>query len=194
MRPTIRLVLIALAAIIAAHLGDRWAWTHLVQPDIYSHDFGRMLRTVGYLPAWLVVAVGIWLETRDRRTALLIGLVPTAGGAFCAVLQVLLRRERPGLHGGHYYFRPFHDRLLHGSEFGLPSSHAMVAFSGAWLLCRLYPRAWPVWVALATACALSRVAAQAHFLSDVTVGAVAAWFLVAVIWERWGRGAATSSR
>ncbi len=183
MRLTVRLLLIALVAIVAAHLGDGWAWTHLVKPDIYSHDFGRMLRTVGYLPAWLVLALGIWLETRDRRTALLIALVPTAGGALCAVLQVLVRRERPGLHAGHYYFRPFLDRPFHGSEFGLPSSHAMVAFSGAWLLCRLYPRASPVWLALAVACAISRVAAQAHFLSDVTVGAVTAYFLVAVIWK-----------
>ena len=194
MRLTVRLVLIAVVAIVAAHLGDRWAWTHLVKPDIYDHDFGRMLRTVGYLPAWLVLALGIWLETHDRRAALLIALVPTVGGLLCAILQVVLRRERPGLHAGHYFFRPFHDRPLHGSEFGLPSSHAMVAFSGAWLLCWLYPRAWPVWLALATACAISRVAAQAHFLSDVTVGAVAAWFLVAVIWRWYGRAAATSSR
>jgi membrane-associated phospholipid phosphatase len=183
MRTPARLALLSIAAIIAAHLGDGWAWMHVVKPDIYDHDFGRMLRMVGYLPVWLLIALGIWLQTRNRRTALLIGLVPTIGGALCAVLQILVRRERPGLHAGQYYFRPFQDRPLHGAEFGLPSSHAMVAFSGAWVLCRLYPRAWPVWTALAAGCALSRVAAQAHFLSDVTVGAVAAYFLVAVIWK-----------
>ena len=188
MRTQVRLAILAIVAIIAAHLGDGWAWTHLVQPDIYDHDFGRMLRTVGYLPIWLAVALGMWLQTRDRRTSLLVGLVPTAGGALCALLQLVLRRERPGLHSGHYHFRPFHDRPLHGAEFGLPSSHAMVAFSGAWLLCRLYPRAWPVWIALALGCALSRVAAQAHFLSDVTVGAVAAYFLVAAIWSATEKG------
>ncbi|MGH7593027.1 MAG: phosphatase PAP2 family protein [Gemmatimonadales bacterium] len=184
MRTPVRLVVVAIAAIVAAHLGDHWAWMHLVKPGIYDHDFGRMLRTVGYLPIWLVLALGLWLQTGDRRRALLLGLVPTAGGGLCAVLQVVIRRERPGLHQGHYFFRPFTDRLLHGAEFGLPSSHAMVAFSAAWLLCRIYPRAWPVWLALAAACALSRVAAQAHFLSDVTVGAVAAYFLVAVVWNR----------
>lgn len=182
MRTSLRLALLATVAIIAAHLGDTWAWTHLVKPDIYDHDFGRMLRTVGYLPTWLVLAAGIWMQTRERKTALLVGLSPTAGGALCAMIQVLVRRERPGLHAGHYYFRPFVDRPFHGSEFGLPSSHAMVAFSGAWMLCRLYPRASPVWLALATGTAVSRVAAQAHFLSDVTVGAVAAYFLVSVVW------------
>jgi membrane-associated phospholipid phosphatase len=194
MRTAVRLALVSIVAIIAAHLGDGWAWMHIVKPDIYDHDFGRMLRMVGYLPVWLLIALGIWLQTHDRRTALLMALVPTAGGALCAVLQVLLRRERPGLHAGHYYFRPFPDRPFHGSEFGLPSSHAMVAFSAAWLLRRLYPRGWPVWIALAAGCALSRVAAQAHFLSDVTVGAVAAYFLVAVIWSIAEKGTATSKK
>jgi membrane-associated phospholipid phosphatase len=192
MRTQVRFAILAVVAIIVAHVGDGWAFRHFVKPDIYDHDFGRMLRLVGYLPVWLVIALGIWLQTRDRRTALLLALVPTAGGAVCAVLQVLLRRERPGLHAGHYYFRPFLDRPFHGSEFGLPSSHAMVAFSGAWLLCRLYPRGWPVWLALAVGTALSRVAAQAHFLSDVTVGAVAAYFLVAVISSAAGNRATCS--
>jgi len=187
MRTPVRLAILATVMIIAAHIGDGWAFRHLVKPDIYEHDFGRMLRMVGYLPVWLLIALGIWLQTRDRHAGLLLALVPTAGGAICAVIQVLVRRERPGLHAGHYYFRPFHDRPFHGSEFGMPSSHAMVAFSGAWLLCRLYPRGWPVWLALAVGTALSRVAAQAHFLSDVTVGAIAAYFLVAVIWSTSGR-------
>ena len=186
MRPPIKLALVAVIVIIAAHLGDGWAWTHLARPDVYDHDFGRMLRTVGFLPIWLLLAVALWLQTGDRRRALLLGGVPTLAGALCAILQVLLRRERPGLHHGAYYFRPFSDRPFHGAEFGLPSSHAMVAFSGAWLLSRMFPKAWPVWLLLAAACAWSRVAAQAHFLSDVTVAAVTAYFLTEVMWRRWG--------
>lgn len=186
MRPTLRTILLALLLIIAAHLGDHWAWTHLARPDVYDRDFGRMWRIFGYLPLWLIAAGALWAQTRDRRTAWLLALVPTAGGAICALLQVVLRRERPGLHAGHYFFRPFTDRPFHGAEFGLPSSHAMVAFSAAWLLSRLYPRAWPIWLAMAVGCAVTRVQAQAHFLSDVAVGAVAAYFLVAVVWRRWG--------
>lgn len=172
--------------VIIAHLGDSWAWTHVVQPDVYDHDLGRMFRTAGFLPLWLLLAVALWLVTRDRRRAFLLGLVPTGAGAVCAILQILVRRERPGLHGGAYVFRAFGDRPFHGSEFGLPSSHAMVAFSGAFLLTRMYPKGWPIWLLFALGCAWSRVAAQAHFLSDVTVAAVAAWFLVGIAWGRWG--------
>jgi membrane-associated phospholipid phosphatase len=181
-----RTALLAVAAIVLAHLADRWAWLHLAQPGVYDHDLGRMLRTVGYLPLWLLLAVALWLQSRNTRRAVLLAAVPTVAGALCALVQILVRRERPGLHNGAYYFRPFTDRPFHGSEFGMPSSHAIVAFSAAWLLCRFYPRAWPIWLLFAAGCAWSRVAAQAHFLSDVTVGAVAAYFVVAVVWQKWG--------
>ena len=183
MQPRVRILLISVVAIVAAHLGDRWAFGHLLQSDVYDHDVGRMFRVAGYLPAWLLAALAYWLVHRDRRRALMIGLIPALAGAICALLQLLLRRERPALHNGEYYFRPFSDRPFHGTEFGLPSSHAMVAFAGAWLLCRIYPRAWAVWLLVAAGCAWSRVAAQAHFLSDVTVAAVAAYFVVAWSWR-----------
>jgi membrane-associated phospholipid phosphatase len=186
MRPTLRFAVIGTAAIAIAMLLDGWAWSHLVKTDIYDHGFGRMLRSMGFLPLWLVTAAALWLETRDRRRALLLAAVPTAGGIADEVLKLVLRRERPGLHDGVYVFRAFGDRPFADVDFGLPSSEAVVAFSAAWLLCRLYPKAWPVWIALAAGCAMARVLAQAHFLSDVTVGAVVAYALVAAIWTKWG--------
>jgi membrane-associated phospholipid phosphatase len=68
-----------------------------------------------------------------------------------------------------------------------------VAFGAAWLLCRIYPRAWPVWIAFATGCAVTRVMVQAHFLSDVVTGAVAAYGVVWLVWTRWGKPGAQSS-
>ena len=193
MRPTTRAALFAIAAIILAHLGDTWAWQHLNQPGIYDRDWGRLFRSVGFLPIWLLLGIAAGLHARRWRPGLLLALVPTAGGLLCEILKIVLRRERPNLHAGGYYFRPFSEGLLKTTDFGLPSSHALVAFSGAWLLCRWYPRATPVWLLLACGCAYTRVAAQAHFLSDVTVAAVAAWFLVEMVWRRWGEGRLVAS-
>lgn len=186
MRLSLRSIVLLIAAVVVAHLGDSWAWQHLVAPGVYDRDFGRMFRIVGFLPLWLLLALALWLVTRDRRRTLLLALVPTAGGLLAEVLKIVLRRERPGLHDGAYFFRPFADQLWSTKAIGLPSSHALVAFSGAWLLCRFYPRGWPVWLLLAAGCAVSRVQAQAHFLSDVTVAAVAAYLLVTAVWSRWG--------
>ncbi len=186
MRPALRVLLVGVAAIAIALLGDSWAWHNLISPGVYDHDLGRMFRTAGYLPVWLLIGLGVWLTTRDARRGLLLALVPTAGGLLAELLKILLRRERPGLHDGGYFFRPFTDRLIATKDIGLPSSHALVAFSAAWLLCRLYPRGRPVWLLFAAGCAVSRVQAQAHFLSDVTVAAVAAYVMVAWLYRRWG--------
>lgn len=190
MRFSSRIFVLLIVAVVLAHLADGWAWQHLVSPGVYDRDFGRMFRVVGFLPLWLLLAIALWLVTRDTRRGVLLALVPTAGGLLAEVLKIVLRRERPGLHDGAYFFRPFTDQLWQTKAIGLPSSHALVAFSGAWLLCRFYPRGWPVWLLFAVGCAVSRVQAQAHFLSDVTVAAVAAYLLVAWMWSRWGAASA----
>lgn len=186
MRLSFRVIGVAVLAVVAAHLADAWAWRELVSRGVYDHDIGRMFRVVGFLPLWLLLAVGLWLTTRNSRRALLLALVPTAGGLLAEVLKILLRRERPGLHDGAYFFRPYADQFFATRDIGLPSSHALVAFSAAWLLTRLYPRGCPIWLLFAIGCAVTRVQAQAHFLSDVTVAAVAGYLLVAAIWARWG--------
>ncbi len=187
MRRSVWLALVALVAIVAAHLGDRWAWHHLVARGVYDHDTGRMLRTIGYLPFWLIAGLALWLQSRDRRRALLLALTPGVAGLIDELLKILSQRERPGLHDGAYVFRSFTGAWWKTSDIGLPSSHAIVAFSAAWILCRLYPRASVVWIGLATGCAITRVAAQAHFLSDVTVAAVAGLVVAEGMWRRWGR-------
>ena len=181
-----RVALVCIAAIVVAHLLDGWAWVHLVDPEVYEHDRGRLLRVIGYYPLWIAMGLALWLQARDRRRALLLGLVPGIGGLAAEVFKLLLRRERPGPHDGEYFFRSFAERPFSTSGLALPSSHALVAFSGAFILCKLYPRAWPVWVALGAGCALTRVQAHAHFLSDVVTAAVAAWMVVEVCWTRFG--------
>lgn len=186
MRRSLWLVLAAVLAIVAAHLGDRWAYAHVVSRGIYDHDTGRMLRTIGYLPFWLIAGLALGLESRDARRGWLLALTPGVAGLLDEVLKILSQRERPALHDGAYFFRPFTGRWWHTSDVGLPSSHAIVAFSAAWILCRLYPRASVVWLGLATGCAISRVAAQAHFLSDVTVAAVVGMLVSEWAWRKYG--------
>lgn len=187
MRVTARNLLIAAVAVVVAHLLDGWAWSHLGVEGVYDHDAGRLFRVIGFVPLWLWMGAALWLVTRDRRRAALLALVPALGGLVSELLKLLLRRERPGLHDGAYVFRPFRDQTWSTSGLGMPSGHTMVAFTGAFMLCKLFPRAWPVWITLAAGTALTRVQAQAHFLSDVTVAAVGGWLVVSWCWMRWGR-------
>lgn len=186
MRRSVRIVLLAVLAILVAHLGDQWAWRYLVSRGVYDHDLGRMLRTIGYLPFWLITGLALWLEGRDARRGLLLAITPGVAGLIDELLKILSQRERPALHDGAYFFRPFVGQWWKTSDIGLPSSHAIVAFSAAWILCRLYPKASVVWIGLAVGCAITRVAAQAHFLSDVTVAAVAGILISEAAWRKFG--------
>jgi membrane-associated phospholipid phosphatase len=106
------------------------------------------------------------------------------GGLAAELLKLLLRRERPEAHAGEYVFRSWSSHPLSTAGLALPSSHALVAFAAAAMLARLYPRASWLWFTLAAGCALTRVLARAHFLSDVTLAAIVGWLVAAGLW-RW---------
>jgi membrane-associated phospholipid phosphatase len=186
----LRLLLVA-GVLIVAVASDQWAYEHLVYRRIYDGDLGRMLRVVGYLPLWGIVAAALYLHERRialdaRRRALLLVGSPVVAGIAAELLKLLLRRERPEVAAGLYSWRAFTERTFSTSGLALPSSHTMVAFGAAWMLCRLFPRARWVWISLAVGCGLSRVLAHAHFVSDVTVAALAAWATTAWLWRRFG--------
>ncbi|MFM8517332.1 MAG: phosphatase PAP2 family protein, partial [Nevskiaceae bacterium] len=77
-----------------------------------------------------------------------------------------------------YAFRSFGDGPWSNRGMGMPSSHTLVAFAGAFALARLFPRARWVFYLLAAGCGLSRVMATAHYLSDTVVAASVAWGVV----------------
>ena len=185
-------------AIILAHVLDPWAYHALRLDGVYSGDLGRLLRVQGFLPTWIVVGVVLALHDPERGWRVLRGrgglLVLSAGlgGVVAEGLKLVFRRLRPG-ELGEYVFRPFTERPFHSGGLGLPSSHALVAFGAAAMLSRLFPRARLLWWSLAWGCALSRVAAGAHFLSDVVVAAVLGWLVGALVWQ-WRDAAAPPAR
>lgn len=178
---------------LLAVLLDPWAYAHLHDPKVYDRDWGRMLRVVGFLGSWLALAVGIALhEGTDvarrplaRRRAHLLFWSAAIGGLIAEAGKLLFRRERPEVHGGEYGFRAFADRTWSTSGLALPSSHTLVAFAGAAMLARLYPRARWVGYTLAAGCALSRVMAHAHFLSDTVMAAGLGWVVAFALDRRW---------
>ena len=182
-------IVIALVA-FAASLIDTWAFHHLQKPNVYDQDWGRALRSIGYWPLWMLMSLALWLVDRKRgqgyrRAAFLAGSI-TVAGLLGELLKLIVRRERPGTHDGLYGFRPFADHPFSGRNFGMPSSHAVIAFSGAAALSVLFPEATVVWYALAIGCGVTRVLAGAHFVSDVVAGAaigIGVSFLIARRWS-----------
>ena len=186
-RTIVRDVLVALALIALSMLADGWVADHVRFGRVYETDWGRMLRNFGYLPFWLLAAIALALNDRAsreqwRRGALL-AVAPTASGIVGELLKILVRRMRPPDAGSAYTFRAYGDHPFSSRGIGFPSSHAVVAFGAAAILSRLFPRARVVWYAAAVGCAVSRLLAHAHYLSDVAAGAFIGIAVAALVWH-----------
>lgn len=184
-----QLLALAVAALVVAHLLDPLAFRYLRIDDVYGKDWGRLLRVIGFVPLWLLAGAALMLHERTplratfRSRGGLIMAGATVGGIVAELAKLLVRRRRPG-DFGEYLFRPFAERPFSTGGLGMPSSHALVAFGAAAVLSRIFPRARIVWWALAWGCGLTRVAAGAHFLSDIVAAALIGYVVGALVW-RW---------
>jgi membrane-associated phospholipid phosphatase len=190
-RPWGRLLLVAVVATALAHLFDTWAWESLRDPRVNERDWGRLLRSAGYVPTWLFGALALWLAGRGsaeramvRIDAWLLALVPALSGGAAELVKIAVRRLRPAAESAAYAFRPYDVDLWSTRGLGFASSHTAVAFGAAALLARRFPGSAPVWYAVAVGCAVTRVMSGAHYLSD-TVGAAALGYLLAEAAWRW---------
>jgi membrane-associated phospholipid phosphatase len=181
-----------------------------------KREWYQMLRIVGYYPAWVFIGAALllhamrpwpvrlgnqhrdprvprwllwpsWLAWPTNWSGILIMLSAGMAGLVCDLGKAIPGRLRPLQTGGYYRFHGSPDDLLHGASFGLPSSHAAVAFGAAFMVW-FYWR-WPGAVALAAAagCGVTRLLTGAHFVSDVFVSALVAYAMAYVLRPR-GRG------
>lgn len=187
----LRALIIAAVAVVAAHGLDEIAWRSMRVLSVNDKDWGRVLRSMGYLPTWGVIALAFWLQqSNDPRRgpyawALVLG--PALGGGVAELLKLLIRRLRPDPDLFGYTFRSFADGPWSNRGMGMPSSHTLVAFAGAAVLAQLFPKARWLWYVLAGGCAATRVLALGHFLSDVTVAAVLGVMVGGVVADRAGQ-------
>lgn len=163
----------------------------LDHPVTEQDDMHSLFRVMGYAPTWLFVGTLLLLtrpvEPRFTMKNALWCFAPffssaLSGGA-AAVLKVVFRRMRGDeVDGAFYVMRPFTEGTFEGSGLSMPSEHVAVAFGALWMLCRMFPGGWPVFVTLGVGCAGSRLINADHYLSDTyvaaIVGFVVTWALV----------------
>lgn len=196
---------LALTAVAgAAHLLDPVAYPAWVSRSAEGKDWNRLLRVLGFVPTWLLVAGALLLAHRARDWTVrggpqagLIAAGAALGGLVAEIGKLLLRRQRPDDSGGAYVFVPFDQNTWDTGDLGLPSSHAGVAFGAAFAVMMLWPRAGWLVVITAVGCGLTRVMSGRHFVSDVIggapagfLGAAGASWVVGFIAGRLNRGRA----
>ena len=176
---------VGVAAVGIASFADRpLAELAQAHPFRGSMEFYVLCRLTGYVPVWILVgaALGLidigrgWRTAWTRGGVLIVSVL--LSGAAAELLKMVVRRERPAAPFTGYVFRPWAQDPWSSAGLGWPSSHVAVAFAAAWVLWRLHPRAWPVWILIGCASAWSRLAFNDHYLSDVVGAAVLAYVVV----------------
>ncbi len=151
------------------------------------HDWYRFLRILGFLGTWAAVGFVFILSDRNRHRGAAMFLAPLTAGAIAELGKLIFARERPVddgvLQPGLYNFRPFMSGFSDGSNLGLPSSHAAVAFAGCLMLSVFIPNTRRFLLLLAIGCAITRMLTGAHFATDVYLGAIIGW-LTTILYTR----------
>lgn len=171
---------------------DRAIWLHFAKPIFQRFEaFEKAYwfvapRQLGQAYVWGAVAALLVLfpffqpdthrVRRGLRRGVFLFLCFAVPGIIAEILKVALGRLRPEAADGHYIFA-WSDPIAEQFGRGLPSSHAATAFGAAFAMSVLVPRLTPLWWILGLAGALSRIAAGAHFTSDIFLGFALALFL-----------------
>jgi membrane-associated phospholipid phosphatase len=143
-------------------------WGLLVATWVSSAGYGLVNAAL----AAIIMATGMLLGRPREVVAGRLGLFAViAGGLSVQILKHLFCRSRPLAEGAGRFFNAV-PCVGKGSWLrSFPSGHSVTAFALAYVLARTYPRGAPVFYALATMVALSRVYLASHFLSDIVAGA-----------------------
>jgi hypothetical protein len=136
-------------------------------------DFGEGIRWLGNGPGLVALTGGFALtglvfdRPKERETAWLLLEASAAGFVFTAAGKYTFGRSRPNEELGPYQFDPF------SGEVSLPSGEATSAFIMAGVVTSQYPQWWVQLTAysLAGAVGAGRIGLDAHWTSDVFLGA-----------------------
>lgn len=186
-------VLLAAVGLLLAFALDVpvYNWADALPPSIERRGFTQFFRSGGYMPMWLGLAAAIMLEDARQagcwcaasvRRGIMLAIGVSLAGIVAECVKLICRRQRPDLSEGAWYsFRPFLDRPFTAGGLTMPSSHAIVAFTGAFMLARYYPAARPVFLLFAFGTAASRVYVGAHYVSDVYLSMMLGWGIATIL-------------
>jgi membrane-associated phospholipid phosphatase len=178
-----------------------------------KREWYQMLRVVGYYPTWMLIGTALllhamrpwplrlgaaerdprarrglwwpsWLRRPENWSGLLIMLSAAVTGLVCDFSKEIPARLRPVQTAGFYRFHGVPDNLIQTASYGLPSSHAAVAFGAAFMVWFYWPWAGAVALLAAAGCGVTRLLMGAHFASDVFVSAVVAYAIAYVLRPR----------
>lgn len=192
-----RLAIPWIAVLLITLCWDRAVYVHATVSDparaaaMKEAGWYIALRSLGTLYPWAALAILFLLIdlapgisgrlVNPLRRAVFLILCPLLAGGVAELLKPLVGRYKPEETDGWFSLATFADRIPRWSDLGMASSHTAVAFGAAFALAVLVPRGAILFIAGAVGCALTRLLAGGHFLSDVYVGILIAYLMTRLI-------------
>jgi len=151
-----------------------------VSASLYVTNFG------GWYETYTLAALGtygwIFKKDKEKTTTLLATQAYITGAAIETVFKFLTSRQRPSYYdavtgqNSHAFHGPFYHFMKSDSYSyqSFPSGHTTVAFAAATVFAMEYKNIWYVPIiaySAATSIGISRIVQNAHWISDVLVGA-----------------------
>jgi membrane-associated phospholipid phosphatase len=187
-------VVIALLATPVAHLwfdrgiADVAHANSLVESQVLQWTTELGESTWWLIPSAVVFVIAAFQRRHNlARWAFAMFVAVGASGLLAIGAKYLVGKTRPKLwfSEGAFEFHP----LTYGYDYNsMPSGHATTAGAAAVILALALPRAAPVILPLGFALACTRVAIQAHYLSDICAGlalGASCALLTIAVWRRW---------
>lgn len=161
---------IGAAALLDRTVGDRELHDHSRFSDQVARDFEQFGQTGAFGVMGAFYVAGLVSDDARARSVGADGLISTliAGGIITPALKLAAGRVRPRDTDKPFDFKPFS-----GSS-SFPSGHSTEAFAVASVIATHYDQGWVKGVSYGSAALVgfARVHHRAHFLSDVTAGAI----------------------
>ena len=131
----------------------------------------------------LTIGAGAALKNADvRDTGILMAEVLVSALLIQQPLRIIVGRARPFMNQGHFSFNPF---TFSNDYASFVSGHSYSAFGISNVVARQIDQTWAsvTLYTLATITALSRMYADAHWLTDVLLGSVLGYVISTAIWR-----------
>lgn len=153
---------------------------------VFDALFNLLTGIGNYGAVWFIVAVVFLIieEVKDHKG--LLALLFSSAAVLVIVDRLLknfFHRMRPEM-----VLTNIHVTPDPSANFSFPSTHAAIAFSGAYILSKRYPSFRAVWYLVAVGISFSRIYLGKHYPSDVLVGAFIGWcigYVSLYAVERW---------
>lgn len=180
---------IPVASFFYAQRETPWVAFFSAITDLANGFIWYSVALIGVIIAWVRHGKRAKLSDPARlrqqlRAWVFMAVAMATSGLLINIMKFVLGRQRPRFLFGEETSSGFYPFATKIADSSFPSGHTQSIWTAMLALSFLFPPLRPVFLAIATTIAMSRIVVGAHFLADVVTSIFIA-FATVLLWRRW---------